>query len=241
MNNAHPLVIIPAYNEEGSIEQVIADIAKSAPEADILVVNDHSADRTRQIIDSLGISQIFLPCNLGYGRAIQIGCGWAIDNGYQRAIFFDGDGQHPASEILPMMEKLQRGEGDMIVASRYMESDSRGVSIARFIGNQLFSRVASLLTGQRVTDSTSGMKAVGPRVLPIIARGGFLDMHAEILVYLGRRGFRLTEHPATFAEREAGTSMYGKLALISYPLHTGTLILCSIVRAWLDERLERKQ
>lgn len=238
MKQSRAIVLIPAFNEEGSIEQVLSNIRTNVPQMDILVVNDHSTDRTRPIVDSIGVTQIYLPCNLGYGRALQIGCSWAIEEGYEYVIFVDGDGQHPASEIIPMVEKLKKGEGDMIIASRYTSGDSRGSSFGRFFGNQLFSRMASFLTGQRITDSTSGMKAIGPSVLPIIAKGGFLDMHAEILVYLGRRGFRLTEHPALFAEREAGTSMYGTFALISYPLLTSTLILCSVVRAWLDKYSE---
>ncbi len=241
MATSAALVIIPVYNEEGSIERVIADLRENAAGADILVVNDHSSDATRRILERVGVRQLYLPCNLGYGRAIQIGCAWAVENGYRRAVFFDGDGQHPACEILPMMEKLRRGEGDIIIASRYMESGTRGALAGRYWGNQFFSRLASALTGQKITDSTSGMKAVGEKALPIIAAGGFLDMHAEILVYLGRRGFRISEHPATFAEREAGVSMYGNLALISYPVMTGTLLLCSLVRAWMDERWEPKE
>ncbi len=241
MATSPALAIIPAHNEEESIERVISDLQENAAGLDILVVNDHSSDATRRIVEGLGVRHLYLPCNLGYGNAIQIGCAWAVENGYRRAVFFDGDGQHPAREIAPMMEKLIRGEGDIIIASRYLESDTKGASAGRYWGNQFFSRLASALTGQKITDSTSGMKAVGEKSLPIIAAGGFLDMHAEILVYLGRRGFRIAEHPATFAEREAGVSMYGGLALISYPMMTGTLILCSLVRAWMDERWEPKE
>ena len=235
------LAIIPAYNEEASIERTIADLRENAAGADILVVNDHSSDATHRIVEELGVQQLYLPCNLGYGNAIQIGCAWAVENGYRRAVFFDGDGQHPARAIEPMVEKLIREEGDIIIASRYLDSDAMGASAGRYWGNQFFSRLASALTGQKITDSTSGMKAVGEKTLPIIATGGFLDMHAEILVYLGRRGFRIAEHPAAFAEREAGVSMYGRLALISYPVMTGTLLLCSLVRAWMDERWEPKE
>ncbi|MBI3128481.1 MAG: glycosyltransferase family 2 protein [Candidatus Tectomicrobia bacterium] len=230
-----PLAIVPAHNEEESIGRVIADLRASAPGVDILVVNDHSSDTTAAIVDRLGAAQIRLACNLGYRGALQIGCAWALANGYERAIFVDGDGQHPASEVLPMLERLERGEGDIVVATRFSGGAAAGASIGRFLGNQFFSRVASRLTGQRITDSTSGMKAAGPAVLPIIAEGAFLDLHAEALVYLGLRGFRIAEHPAVFAERRAGVSMYGKLALLRYPLLTGTLILCSVLRAWMEE------
>jgi len=230
-----PLVIVPAHNEEESIGGALADIRANAPGTDILVVNDHSTDRTGAIVESLGVRQIRLACNLGYRSALQIGCAWALENGYGRVVFFDGDGQHPASAIEPMLERLERGEGDIVIASRYAEGGSgAGTSIGRFFGNRFFSRAASRLTGQRITDSTSGMKAVGAGVLPLIAEGHFLDMHAEALVYLGLRGFRIAEHPAAFAERRAGVSMYGRLALLRYPLLTGVMILCSLVHAWLD-------
>lgn len=230
-----PLAIVPAHNEEASIGRVIAGLRGSAPGVDILVVDDHSTDGTAAIVDRLGVTRVRLACNLGYRNAIQIGCAWALANGYQRVICFDGDGQHPASEVLPMLERLERGEGDIIVATRYAQGGAPGASLGRFLGNQFFSRVASRLTGQRITDSTSGMKALGPEVLPIIADGTFLDLHAEALVYLGLRGFRIAEHPAVFAERAGGVSMYGRLALLRYPLLTGTLILCSILRAWMED------
>lgn len=229
-----PLAIIPAYNEEESIERVIAALRQSAPGVDLLVVNDHSADGTAAIVDRLGVAQVRLACNLGYRNVIQVGCLWALENGYERVIFFDGDGQHPASEVLPMLARLERGEADIVVATRYSQGDAAGAPMGRFLGNQFFSRIASRLTGQRITDSTSGMKALGPEVLPIVAGGTFLDVHAEALVYLGLRGFRIAEHPAVFSERRAGVSMYGKLSILRYPLLTGTLILCSLVRIWLE-------
>ncbi len=231
-----PLVIIPAHNEAESIARVIAGLRSTVEDVDLLVVNDHSTDATREIVDGLGVRQIYLPCNLRYRGAVQVGCAWAIANGYGRAVFFDADCQHPASAIRPMLEKLE--DADIVIASRFSGGNAPGAPLGRFWGNQFFSRIASRLTGQRITDSTSGMKAIGPAVLPFIANGDFLDIHAEALVYLGMRGFRIAEHPAAFAERESGASMYGRLSFLQYPILTGTLILCSVIRAWLDKGKE---
>ncbi|HKN19261.1 MAG TPA: glycosyltransferase family 2 protein, partial [Dissulfurispiraceae bacterium] len=93
------LVIIPAYNEEGCIEGVIKDIRDHFPAGDIVVINDGSQDDTSAIAGRLGVRVVDMPYNLGIGGAMQAGFLYALGEGYDAALQFDGDGQHHADQI----------------------------------------------------------------------------------------------------------------------------------------------
>lgn len=91
------IVIIPAYNEQGSIVETIKDIKTNAPEFDYIVINDCSKDNTLKICREKGIHVLNLPINLGIGGAVQTGYLYAYRNNYDIAVQFDGDGQHDAN------------------------------------------------------------------------------------------------------------------------------------------------
>ncbi|MGD8878375.1 MAG: glycosyltransferase family 2 protein, partial [Syntrophobacterales bacterium] len=98
------LIIIPAYNEEGSVARVIENIRRDVPDADILVVNDGSRDRTARQARESGAMVMNLPYNMGIGSAVQSGFLFAKEKGYHCAVQVDGDGQHPPSEIPRLLE-----------------------------------------------------------------------------------------------------------------------------------------
>ena len=103
------LIIIPAYNEEGSVARVIENIRRGVPDADILVVNDGSRDRTARQARESGAMVVSLPYNMGIGSAVQSGFLFAKEKGYHFAVQVDGDGQHPASEITRLLAALENG------------------------------------------------------------------------------------------------------------------------------------
>ena len=113
------LIIIPAYNEEGSIGAVVESIRKHAVDADILVVNDGSRDRTARMARESGAMVISLPYNMGIGTAVQSGFLFAKEKGYHFAVQVDGDGQHPASEIPRLLAALENGV-EMAIGSRFV-------------------------------------------------------------------------------------------------------------------------
>ena len=117
------LVIIPAYNEEESILETVRDIRKNAADFDYVVINDCSKDRTLEICRANGIHVLDLPVNLGIGGAVQTGYLYALKNGYDIAVQVDGDGQHDAKYLRPMLEALERESADMVIGSRFINNE----------------------------------------------------------------------------------------------------------------------
>ena len=113
------LAIIPAYNEEESILKVVEDLERNAPYADYIVLNDGSTDGTRAVLEESGIPHIDLIRNLGIGGAVQTGYKYALEQGYDIAVQFDGDGQHCAEYISSLIAPIQEGEADLVIGSRF--------------------------------------------------------------------------------------------------------------------------
>src|SRR5690349_13493658 len=112
------LAIVPAYNEEGSLGQVLEEIRAADPELHVVVINDHSTDRTAEIAERAGVSIVHLPFNLGIGGAMQTGYQYARDHGFEVAMQIDSDGQHDAAEAHKLLEPLARGEADTVIGTR---------------------------------------------------------------------------------------------------------------------------
>lgn len=106
------LVIIPAYNESGSIIKVVNDLRENAPGFDYVVINDCSTDNTLDVLRENHINHVNLSVNLGIGGAVQTGYIYARQNGYDIAAQFDGDGQHDAAYLEMMAEELVRSGSD---------------------------------------------------------------------------------------------------------------------------------
>ena len=133
------IVIIPAYNEEKSIEKTVADIRENAPEFDYVIVNDCSKDNTLKVCTEKGMHVLNLPINLGIGGAVQTGYLYAYKNGYDFAVQFDGDGQHDARFLHEMRDYMAEHELDMLIGSRFIEKEgfqSSGIPIPRTIRNR---------------------------------------------------------------------------------------------------------
>ena len=108
--NKKILVIIPAYNEEKSIEKTVRKLIKL--KYDYVVINDGSKDNTPKILDENNFNHIDLVHNLGIGGAVQTGYKYAKENGYDIAVQFDGDGQHDENYIKKITDPLIKGEAD---------------------------------------------------------------------------------------------------------------------------------
>lgn len=149
------LIIIPAYNEEENIENVVSFIQKKYSEYDYIVVNDGSKDHTAGICKKNGYELLNLPVNLGLAGAFQAGLKYAYTKGYSYAIQFDADGQHRPEFIEPMLERIKEGY-DIVIGSRFITT-KKGSSL-RMIGSKMITVAIKLTTGVRVADPTSGMR-----------------------------------------------------------------------------------
>lgn len=213
------LVIVPAYNEEGNLPGVLHDLADSGIGADILVVNDGSLDRTSGIARSIsGVMVADLPLNLGIGGAVQTGLIYARDHGYDVAVQFDGDGQHRADQIPLILASIIEGS-DLVIGSRFLGAGEGGykVPFMRRLGIIVLSSVISAVSGVRITDGTSGFRAMGFRAIEAFACDYPEDYpEVEAVIMARRLGLKVREVPVMMKARQWGHSSITPLYSIYY-------------------------
>ena len=210
------LVVIPALNEAENIASVIAAIDALRRPLDVVVVDDGSTDATAALAERAGARVLRLPCNLGYGAAVQTGLRYAVASGYDACVLSDGDGQHDPASLPALLAPVTAGETDLAIGSRFLGRAEYHIPLARRLGMLLFGRLTSLIVGQRITDPTSGFQAMSAPLAAFFAGdhypSDFPDADTLIRVHLA--GFRIREVPATIRPRLRGQSM-----------HTGTTAL----------------
>ena len=201
------LVIIPAYNESASIVNTVNDIKKNAPDFDYVVINDHSKDNTLQICKDAGLNVIDLPLNLGIGGAVQTGYLYACQNGYDIAVQFDGDGQHDAKYLNEMAETLVKEQADMVIGSRFIEKEGFQSSFSRRLGIRYFTFLIKILTGQKITDPTSGYRMCNRKIIELFAGNYPKDYpEPETTTWILRKKLKVLEIPVIMRAREEGVS-----------------------------------
>lgn len=191
------LVIIPAYNEEKNIEDVIHNIWKFSSDIDILVVNDGSSDQTANIVEKLGVKLISLPNNLGYGAALQTGFLFAKKKGYDLVIQMDADGQHDPAYLLEMLKEIQNADVDVVIGSRFLKDNSYKTTIPKKMGMVLFGLLTSLITRMKITDPTSGFQVLKGDVIDFMSQDLYPPDYpdADMIILLHRAGFKIKEVP----------------------------------------------
>ncbi len=201
------LVVMPAYNEAKRIRRVLEEV-RGQVEGDILVVDDGSADDTAGEARHGGAHVAVHPVNLGYGAALQTGYRYALRHGYDAVLQLDADGQHDPSSIPRLVAALS--DADVVVGSRFLQGGSYRPPLARRLGMWLFGKVATGLSGQRITDPTSGFQAVSREALRFYAHERYpVDYpDADVLAMVARSGLRLAEVPVRMLESPEGKSMH---------------------------------
>lgn len=210
------LAILPCFNESGALARVIDGIRASAPEVDILVVDDASIDDTSSIAANSSAIVARLPVNLGIGGAVQTGYRYARNHDYDVAIQVDGDGQHPAAHIAQLASVVAEGSADLVVGSRYCARRFEGnvSSVGRVMGSLLLSIAIKLLSGGRVSDPTSGFRAVSRNLILLFSEEYPYDYPEPISALTAlMRGYRVREIPVEMNRRLEGRSSIR-------PLHT---------------------
>ncbi len=201
------LVIIPAYNEEESIERLVDDLTEHYPQYDYLVVNDCSTDSTEAILKRRGYHYISLPFNLGIGGAVQSGYLYAEQYGYEVAVQLDGDGQHDPAYIEKLITPILNGEADMAIGSRFIEKEGFQTSFMRRLGINLIRVIIKLCCGVKATDTTSGFRATSKKLTAYFAKNYAQDYpEPEAIVAASLNGFRVTDVPVKMRERDGGVS-----------------------------------
>lgn len=201
------LVIIPAYNESLNIEKTVKDVTENAPDFDYVVINDCSRDDTLEVLRKNHFSYLNLPVNLGIGGAVQTGYRYAYYHGYDMAVQFDGDGQHNAVYLRKMADELVSSGADMVIGSRFITKEGFQSSGVRRAGIKFFTGLIKLLTGNTITDPTSGLRIVDRKLLELFKEDYPKDYpEPESAVTVLSKGFKVKEIPVIMNEREGGVS-----------------------------------
>ena len=225
------LAIVPAFNEAGSIGGVIDEIRAYDATLDVLVVDDGSADDTCEVAARHGAEVVRLPFNLGIGGAVQTGFRYADGLGYELVVRVDGDGQHDPAQIALLMPAVLADEADICVGSRFAGPGGYRSSATRRLGIRLLARTVSLLTGQKLTDTTSGFQVLNRRAIELFADDYPHDYpEVEAAVMLHKHRLRLVEVPVTMRERATGVSSITALRSVYYMAKVLLAVLVGMLR-----------
>ena len=197
------LVIIPAFNEEGSIKELVKEIKSYG--YDYLVINDCSTDSTKEILDKNKLKHLDLAINLGIAGVTRAGFKYARDNNYDSAVCVDGDGQHLPEYIKPLLDEIENG-ADYVVGSRFVNEEKP--HSARMFGSRIICWLIKRKTGQTVTDPTSGMRALGKKVIAEFAEQMNYCAEPDTMCHLIRKKYVVREIQVTMKERETGVSYF---------------------------------
>jgi len=203
------VIIVPAFNEGAVIEDTLAELKKFASR--VIVVNDGSRDDTAAKAKKAGVFVASHCANLGYGAALKTG--FTAGLRYFKEPFFitfDADFQHDPSYLESLLGPLRRREADYVIGSRFLAGEAPALPLARKIGSRVFSIATSALIGQKITDPTSGMLALGRKVARVFAGQLFpLDFpDADVLVMLSRMGYRIKEEAVEMRPARRPGSMH---------------------------------
>ena len=215
------VVFIPAWNEEQNLPAVLDELHRELPDADVLVVDDGSTDRTAEVAREHGAEVLSFGENRGLRAGIAAGYAWALEHEYPFCGRVDADGQHPAHELRRLLELVRSGETDVAVGSRFVSGpgyepyryEPEGI---RKLGTGLLRRGMRVALGRPFNDATSGLYAANAKALPALSRpyeSGAPEV--EALLRLDEEGLRVAEVPVDMRERASGESkLQGKKAFI---------------------------
>ena len=211
------LIIIPAYNEAANIIKVVESLSLLKSQADYVIVNDGSRDQTADICMKKGYPTVNLPVNVGLAGAFQAGVKYALRNGYDSVLQFDGDGQHNAAFIDRMIGRMEACGCDIVIGSRFLQA-KRPKSL-RMFGSGLIQFAIAVTAKRQITDPTSGMRLYNQKMLGILGDSVDLSPEPDTLAFLLRSGATIEELHITMNERLAGKSYLTFSRSIRYMMH----------------------
>ena len=207
------LIVIPAYNEEECIFETYKSIIdynkKNRTNYDVIVINDGSKDNTKKILEENNIPHINLINNLGIGGAVQTGYKYALENNYDIAVQFDGDGQHDVNYIKDIIKPVLNNESNMVIGSRFVTKTKEGFksTFARRLGINVISFFIKLKTGKKLYDVTSGFRAIDRDVINLFVNYYPVEYPEPIsTVNVLKSNYLVSEVPVIMKERKGGKS-----------------------------------
>jgi glycosyltransferase involved in cell wall biosynthesis len=225
------VVVIPAYDEADAIGGVLDGIPDEACglAVDTIVVDDGSTDRTSAVARAGGAYVVSLERNCGHGVALRVGYRLARVHGARFIVTLDGDGQWNPTELERVLEPVASEEADFAIGSRVLGASETDDSF-RQAGVHVFGALVRLLTRSRVTDTSSGFRAMRVEVTETVRQEQVQYQTSELLIGALAQGYRVVERPTTMRKRMAGESKKGHNVL--YGMRYARVILST----WMRER-----
>jgi glycosyltransferase involved in cell wall biosynthesis len=229
------LVLVPAWNEELGVVAVVKEVHAAAPYADVLVIDDGSTDRTADVAASAGARVLRLPYNLGVGGAMRAGYRYAMRYGYGYGVQVDADGQHDPAEIPRLIDQL--AGADVVIGARFAQRGNYTVAGPRGWAMWLLARALSRITGVRLTDTTSGFRALNRTAMALFARhypAEYLGDTVESLVIAHRAGCRIAQVPVAMRPRANGVPSQSAGWAAIYLSRACLALGLALIRRWPD-------
>lgn len=228
---ARTLIVMPAYNEEASVGNVVREVFAKVPGASILVIDDGSKDSTTNEARAAGARVATLPFNLGVGGAMRVGFRFAIENNFANVIQIDSDGQHDPSSVPMLLDALD--SADLVLGARFAGEGDYSVHGPRRWAMIILARILSHLSRVRLTDTTSGYRASGPRAIALFAEhypAEYLGDTIEALVIAARSGLVVRQVPVTMRVRSGGVPSHNPLKSAAYLGRAAIALIFALIR-----------
>jgi len=222
---------MPAFNEAASVGDVVTEVLREAPDVRVLVVDDGSVDATSEVARAAGALVATLPFNLGVGGAMRTGFRYARDNGFDAVVQVDADGQHDPAELGQLIDGLD--EADLVLGARFAGTGDYRVSGPRRWAMVVLSSTISRIAQTRLSDTTSGFRASGPRAIHLFAQhypAEYLGDTIEALVIASRSGLKIAQLPVAMRVRAAGVPSHHPAKAALYLGRAGLALVFALVR-----------
>jgi glycosyltransferase involved in cell wall biosynthesis len=226
-----PLIVIPAWNEVETVGPLVAEVTTTLPDIPVVVVDDGSSDGTAREAAAAGATVLPLAVNLGVGGAMRAGFRYAMRHGFDAVVQVDADGQHDPREVPALLAALD--EADLVIGARFAGAESYPVGALRRLAMGLLAMVLSRMAHTRLTDTTSGFRAAGPRALALFARVypvEYLGDTVESLIQAVHAGLVVRQVPVRMRERAGGTPSQPSFRAVLYLLRAGLVLALALVR-----------
>ena len=227
------LIVIPAFNEEQCLPGTLQELRRRLPDADVVVVDDGSADATASVAHDAGVPVLQLPFNLGVGGAMRAGFLHAHRNGFDVVIQLDADGQHDPSQVPELIRILVEQPADVVVGARFDGDGDYAARGPRRWAMFVLAKVVSRRTGVRLTDVTSGFRVAGPRAVALFAQqypADYLGDTVESLLLAHAAGLRLCQQPVHMRSRNGGLPSTPPLRSTLYLLRALLVLVVFLAR-----------
>lgn len=225
------LIVMPAFNEEEAVGDVVTEVLTVLPGVHCLVVSDGSTDKTAAVASKAGATVLALPFNLGVGGAMRLGFKYAVDNGFQYVVQLDSDGQHDPSCVPELISQLERA--DIVIGARFAGAGDYSVTGPRKWAMKLLSNIISRIAKTRLTDVTSGFKAAGPqavRLFSIHYPAEYLGDTIESLVLASLAGYSVAQVPVAMRPRAGGIPSHNPLKSAIYLARAAMALVIALWR-----------